>query len=381
MTLLDAKPVALPDQLPLAPARPTLNGLLVRALVAAGLAAAVLSPFFTIDFAQYASLAAVFAITGISLNIIVGYTGQLSLGHQGFLGMGSLVAANLVTSLHLPFALGLLGGAAAGAVAALLLGLVALRITGLYLSLITLVFGLAVASSLFQLGFLTRNGSGLPANRPSIIASNGRYYLLCLAVLLVVYLLDIRLTTSKMGRALLALKEDERVAEAFGINVTAYKLMAFGLSGALVGLAGGLYIFQVQSFSGASFEGTVGLNLALTFVVLVVVGGLGNRLGVVLAGAFFALLDDLLSKLFLWNPFESVARHIPLVNAYYGNSKASVAGLIGAVLLLQTLIFNPGGVGQVVAPLQRWLKGAPFTKHDPNAESGPAAVEGSRVRA
>jgi branched-chain amino acid transport system permease protein len=359
----------------------TMTGLVTRGLGWLVLAVLLVLPFNSIDFAQSASLAAIYAMTGLSLNIIIGYTGQLSLGHQGFLGVGALVAGNLVANQNLPFVGGLVGGAIAGAVAALLLGLVALRITGLYLSLITLVFGLAVASSLFQLGRLTRNGSGLLTNRPSLVTSNGRYYLLCLAVLALVFYLDVCLTRSKTGRALLALKENERVAEAFGINVTLYKLIAFGLAGAIVGLAGGLYVFQVQSFSGAAFEGNTGLNLALLFVVMVVVGGLGNRVGVAIGGVFFALLDYLLDKLFTWHPFMGVAKHIPVLDGYYGPNKGALAGLIGAVLLLQTLIFNPGGIGQAVGPIQRWLKGQPFTLHDPSADSGIAAVEGSSVRA
>lgn len=360
----------------------SLSGVVSRALVWLVLAVLLVLPFRTIDFAQSASLAAIYAMTGLSLNIIVGYTGQLSLGHQGFLGVGALVAGNLVANEQLPFLVGLAGGAVAGAVAALLLGLVALRITGLYLSLITLVFGLAVASSLFQLGSLTRNGSGLLTNRPEQITSNGRYYLVCLLVLAVVFYLDVCLTRSKTGRALLALKENERVAEAFGINVTLYKLIAFALAGAIVGLAGGLYVFQVQSFSGAAFEGNTGLNLALLFVVMVVVGGLGNRVGVAIGGIFFALLDYLLDKLFIsWHAFAHLAKHVPVLDGYYGPNRGALAGLIGAVLLLQTLIFNPGGIGQAVAPIQRWLKGQPFSLHDPSADGGIAAVEGSSVRA
>ncbi|MCW2776696.1 MAG: leucine/isoleucine/valine transporter permease subunit [Frankiales bacterium] len=360
---------------------PYASGYVGRGVFVAVLAVLLLLPATTLDFANFCSLAAIYGVIGISLNIIIGYTGQLSLGHQGFLGVGSLVAANLVTAKQLPFAVGLGGGALAGAGVALLLGLVALRITGLYLALITLVFGLTVASSLFQLGSLTNNGSGLPANRPDLVASNGRYYLLCLAVLVVVFLLDVRLTRTKTGRALLALKENERVAEAFGIDVTVYKLIAFALAGAVVGLAGGLYVFRSQQFSGQNFQGQTGLNLALLFVVMVTVGGLGNRVGVVVASAFFALIDYLLDKVFMAGPLMHVAKHVPVINGYYGQNKGALAGLIGAGLLLQTLIFNPGGLGAQLRPLSRWLSGEPFSLHDDDADSGPAAVEGSSVRA
>ena len=364
-------------------ARPALgvSGWLARGAFWLVLLVLLLLPARSIDFANFCSLAAIYAIIGLSLNIIIGYTGQLSLGHQGFLGVGSLVAANLVTNKEMPFAVGLAGGALAGALVALVLGLVALRITGLYLALITLVFGLAVASSLFQLGSLTNNGSGLPANRPEVFGTNGRYYLLCLAVMVVVFYLDTRLTGSKTGRALLALKENERVAEAFGINVTVYKLIAFAVAGAVVGLAGGLYVFRSQQFSGQNFQGQTGLNLALLFVVMVTVGGLGNRVGVVVASAFFALIDYLLDKLFMAHAVMDKLQNVPILKGYYGTNKGSLAGLIGAGLLLQTLIFNPGGLGAQLRPLSRWLSGHPFSLHDDTADAGPGAVEGSSVRA
>ncbi|MDQ1711350.1 MAG: branched-chain amino acid transport system permease protein, partial [Frankiaceae bacterium] len=255
------------------------------------------------------------------------------------------------------------GGALAGAVVALVLGLVALRITGLYLALITLVFGLAVASSLFQLGSLTNNGSGLAANRPEVFGTNGRFYLLCLAVMVVVFYLDTRLTASKTGRALLALKENERVAEAFGINVVLYKLFGFVLSGAVGGLAGALFAYQSQQFNGSDYD----FFLALTFVIITVVGGAGSRAGVVVAAAFFATQHHLFEKL-------TFVKSVAGTNVYQ-----FFPDMLGVLLLLLTVIFQPRGLATIVDPIWRWLRGGPFELH--GHESGPAAVEGSRVRA
>lgn len=337
-------------------------------------------PARSIDFSITATTAVVYAIGALSLNILIGYTGQLSLGQQGFIGVGSIVAANLVTRAGWPFALGLAGSVLAGVLVALILGFVALRITGLYLSLITLVFGIVVGSSLFQLSSLTNGGAGLDAVRPGAIGSNGRFYLFSLVVLFVVVYIDRQLTASKLGRALAAVKENERAAEAFGIDVTKYKLLAFGLCGAIAGLAGGIYVFQLQQFSGQNFQGLTGINLALLFVVMVIVGGAGNRSGVLVAAAFFGVLETVLD--FVFHHGESVLRHVWLLNGYYqADSKAAVAGILSAGLLLQTLIFNPGGIGQVVEPVTRWLGGRRFTLHDPSAESGVRPVEGSSVRA
>ena len=361
------------------PYRLTRQGVTARGFAFGGLALLLFLPYLTTDFAQVCSLGAIYALMGLSLNIVVGYTGQLSLGHQGFLGLGALVTANIVGRGKFPAYVGIGLGILAAAAVAVVLGLVALRITGLYLSLITLVFGSAISSSLFALPSLTGNNSGQQLVRPPYLSDNGRWYLVCLGCLLVVYYLDSRLTASKTGRALLAVKENERVAEAFGIAVTSYKLIAFALSGAIAGLAGGLFAYRSQIFSQQDFQDPNGFALALTFVVICVVGGLGNRLGVVVAGAFFGLINDLLDKLLTLGPVKDVAKHIPIINGYYGQNKASLAGLIGAALLLQTLIFNPGGLGGKLKPVADWMTGKPFVKH--GAESGPAAVEGSNVRA
>jgi branched-chain amino acid transport system permease protein len=363
-----------------APWRLTTAGLLARGMSFALLALVLFLPWFATDFSRFCSLAAIYAIMGLSLNIVVGYTGQLSLGHQGFLGLGALVTANVVAQLNLPSYVGIVLGILAATTVATGLGLVALRITGLYLSLITLVFGSAISASLFALPSLTHNNSGVQLHRPPYLADNGDWYLVSLGVLLVVFYCDYRLTKSKVGRALLAIKENERVAEAFGIGVTSYKLLAFALSGAVAGLAGGLYAFRGELYSEKDFQDPQGFNLALLFVVMVVVGGLGNRLGVVIAGAFFGLLNNLLDRFFLWQPVHDVVQHIPVLNGYYGNYPAAMANLIGALLLLQTLIFNPGGIGGAVRPLSRWMTGHKFELH-PHEESGPGAVEGSSVRA
>ena len=343
--------------------RPSFGGLAARGLFLLVVAYVALwyYPHGNDDYAANASLAAIYAIVGLSLNILIGYTGQLSLGHQGFLGTGALTAAYLATQSKVPFALTLVGAILAGVLVALILGLVALRITGLYLALITLVFGLFCRDTLFQTPALTNQGVGQPADRPPFLLENYRYFLFCVAILAVVLYVDLRLTRSKTGRALLALRENERVAEAFGINVTKFKLIAFVLSGAIVGLAGALFAYKSQQFAEQDYE----FSLGLTFVLMTVVGGLNSRVGVVLGSCVFALLRPFLESIhWLTELFE---------NAVY------LPDLIGAVLLVLTLVFNPGGIAQQIKPLTRWLGGHRFSLHDD--EGGPAAAEGSSVRA
>jgi branched-chain amino acid transport system permease protein len=327
-------------------------------------------------YAPFAADAVIFAIVAISLNIIIGYTGQLSLGHQGFFGIGAFAAAYSLTVQGVPFAATFIVSIVVAALFALLLGLVALRITGLYLALITLVFGLTLEGSLFEVGEFTNSGAGQPADRPEWLFDEGNFYLFCLTFLVVAVYLDWRLTRSKTGRALLALKENERVAEAFGINVTTFKLIAFVLSGALAGVAGALYAYRVGNVVGTDF----GFFLALTFVLMTVVGGLGSRIGVILGGTLFAVLDYLLEDTFLniiEVGFVNAGSAIGLNN---NNLEQFDVAFIGALALVLTLIFKPGGIAQQNKPFFDWLAGKPFSLHD-DKDAGPAAVEGSSARA
>jgi branched-chain amino acid transport system permease protein len=296
------------------------------------------------------------------MNMLTGYLGQLSLGHQAFFGIGAFVAATFVTTYELPFVAGLVAGGLSGAVAAIILGGVALRITGLYLAIVTLAYGLLAENSLFLIRGLTGGGAGLPVNRPGAFATNSRFAYICLIVLALLFLFDWRLMKSKAGRAILAIRDDEKVAASFGINVTGFKLLAFVLSGVYAGLAGSLFAFQIGNVVASPFN----LALALTFVLMAVVGGLGNRVGVMIGGAFFAVIDTVL---------ELVHNFIIWLVGLFGKELGhgldpTLAPVIGAALLVLTLIGHPGGIGQQIAPIQNWVRGGRFDLHSGKDASG-----------
>ncbi|HUR06073.1 MAG TPA: branched-chain amino acid ABC transporter permease, partial [Nonomuraea sp.] len=323
--------------------------------------------------APIAADACIYAIVGLSLNILIGYTGQLSLGHNGFFGIGAFAAAYALTVRDVPFAATFLVAGLCGALFALFMGIVALRITGLYLALITLVFGLTLEESLFEVEWLTNAGAGQPADRPEWLFSDSNFFYFCLAFLLVAVYIDWRLLRSKTGRALLALKENERVAEAFGINVTAFKLLAFVLSGTLAGIAGALLAYRIGIVTASG----LGFNLALTFVLMTVVGGLGSRLGVILGASLFASLGFLLDETWVHSVQSFLVNILSFGNeTAKTNVEGSIVGFIGALGLLLTIVLNPGGIAQQIRPITRWLSGKPFSLHD-EKDAGPASVEGS----
>jgi branched-chain amino acid transport system permease protein len=253
----------------------------------------------------------------------------------------------------------MLAAAGVGAGTAMLLGAVALRIRGLYLALVTLVFGSVAADAVFTIESLNGQSAGVPATRPDALAGEGGFYLFCVAIVLLAIYVDWSFTKSKAGRAVNALRENELAAQAFAVNVMGYKLLAFSISGAMAGLAGAMFAFWNQSFSDKDFTSTAGFTKALIFLVMVVVGGLGSRGGVVIASLFFGLLDPLLSKIF----------DVIGAGNWFVDHKNYIPGFIGALLLLQTIVMNPGGLGQVVRPVGRWLGGGRFTFHD---EAGSA---------
>jgi branched-chain amino acid transport system permease protein len=331
-----------------------------------------LSPFHVgVADIDVLSLAAIYAVGGLSLNVLLGYAGQISLGHQAFVGLGAFASAYIVTNLQLSFWLAVAVAAAFGALQATLLGLVSLRLTGLYFALVTLAYGTFAEETLFGIAAITGGEGGKPAARPLGFEDGYSYYYLCLGFLALVLWLDWRLTRTKGGRALAALRENPRVASSYGVNVKAYTLLAFAVSGLFAGIAGSLMAHHDEVIVGSSFD----FRLALLFILMTVVGGLRDRVGVVIGSAFFALLEeklltqwvgDLFAAMQLDDFFGLLAELVSLdgVLADGLGIPAEFVGLIvGPILLLLTLTKYPGGIGQQVAPIRLWLTGNRFDRH------------------
>ena len=303
--------------------------------------------------------AVIYAIVGLSLNVLLGYAGQISLGHQAFVGIGAFTAAYMTTVHEQNFVAAIGVTMVVGAAQALLLGVVSLRITGLYFALVTLTYGTMAENSLFNIASLTGGSAGMPAPKPAAFASDHRYYYLCLAILAVVLYVDWRLTATKAGRALLAIRQDPRVAASFGADLKRYTLLAFVVSGVFASVAGALLAYNTTSVVASQFE----FQLALVFVIMTVVGGLRSRTGVVVASAFFSLTSYLFDKLHLAAAVDA----IPLLP----DMPADLVPLVlGPLLLLFMLTRHPGGFGELLQPVGRWLQATP-----------PAAREGAEARA
>jgi len=256
----------------------------VGVLVLAGVAAVPL--LLRSDQIIKASAVGVYAIIGLSLVVLTGWAGQISLGQMGFVAIGAAVAGKCTSEWNLDLNLALLAGGAAGAVAAFIVGLPALRLRGLYLAVTTLVFALAVSSWLLNdlfFGWVPRERLERPPLFGRIdISTPTRYYVYTLVVLAIVYVALRGIRHSRPGRAIVGLRENERAAQAYAVRPVPVKLTAFTISGTVAGIAGGLYVHLTQSFDIVTF----GPGASLDVFTSGVVGGLGSLFGGVLGAIF-----------------------------------------------------------------------------------------------
>ncbi len=233
-----------------------------------------------------ATAVAVFAVIGLSLVVLSGWAGQISLGQMAFVAIGAAVSAKCTTTWNVDITLALVAGGVAGAVAAFVVGLPALRLRGLYLAVTTLVFALAVNSWFLNRQFFDwipqERVERLPLFGRIDISTPTRFYVFTLTVLALVFLALRGVRHSRTGRAIVALRENELAAQAFSVSPVPVKLTAFTLSGAVAGVAGGLFVHLSQSFDLTSYTAQESLNVFTAAVV----GGLGSLFGGVLGAVF-----------------------------------------------------------------------------------------------
>jgi branched-chain amino acid transport system permease protein len=270
-----------------------------------------------------------YALAALSITVLTGMAGQVSLGQWAFVGFGGLLGGYLAGTERLPFLEGLVLIPVAGAVAAVVVGLSALRIRGLMLAASTMAFAIAAADFLFQRAPFT---STVVLNRPKILgvnlASQLTYYYFCLAILLLVLLGLRNLRSSGLGRAIVAARDNEVTASAYGVAAVRVRLAAFAVSGFIAALGGYLYLYSSTNLDSSSFSALTSLML----LAYVVIGGLGSWIGAVIAALLYRGVVFFLPG---WAQF-----------------------LVSSVGLIVILMFLPGGIGSAVYALRdRLLRG------------------------
>ncbi len=231
----------------------------------------------------------VYAITAMALDLLIGFGGQVSIGHAGFLSVGGYTVAILSAKFGLPFLLVLpLSGVITGLIG-LLIGLPAVRLSGNFLAVVSLGFGLSIPQIALNWDSLTGGYSGLPLSRPEWLAADNQFiYVIIIMTIVITWLLH-NILKSRMGRAFVAIRESEIAAQATGINVPFYKTLMFVISAFFTGLAGGLYGYWIGFVSPNDF--TVFTSFLL--LGMIVVGGLASIPGAIIGAIVFTVLPEL----------------------------------------------------------------------------------------
>jgi branched-chain amino acid transport system permease protein len=335
----------------------------LKAAVITGVAAAFI--FVPATWSNSSKLTAAFAIVwamvAVSLVALTGWGGHISLGQFAIAGVGAVVAGNLVAKSHADLFVALLAAGAAGALIALLVGLPALRIQGLFLAVTTLAFAIALDAYVFN---PNRFGWMLPSDvrRPFLwdrfdLESNYAMYLVCLAFLGLSILAALSVRKARAGRVVIATRDNQRAADAAAVPTTNVKLAAFVISGVIAGIAGGLHVLLLHRLGLHTYDPVDSLTVFSTAVI----GGLGS-----ISGAIVGVL---------------VFRYLETITAL-GDLRLAITGA-GLLVVLYAL---PGGFGQVIMAVRdtylRWVARrrnvlVPSLVADRRAD--PTAVEGDHA--
>ena len=307
------------------PQIPTLASLLVVAGVLAAL------PFVLSDYNLYlAAEVGIFFIAVLGLNILTGYTGQISIGHGAFMAIGGFTTAimsrdhgtNLVVTMLMAFAICFVVG--------LLVGLPALRLSGVYLALVTFAF--AVSIPYFSLQYSTFLGGTVGVSvQQSQVPSNLWVYTAAWASSAILFVLAWLILRGRVGRAFRAVRDSEIAAVASGVELPVYKTLAFGISAAYAGVAGSLFVLAANGVAqGSQFD----VFLSLQILIGAAVAGLGSLWGILVGAAFVGLLPH-------------VSGSVPVIGAQHGRDVVFGAAVIGIMLLL------PEGFAGLLARIRR----------------------------
>ena len=322
-------------------------------------------PFMSRSLFRLFDLALIYTVAVMGLNLVTGYAGQISIGQAAFMGVGAYAAVVVTRDLAVPllgfetlpfwYALLLLPfGGIVAAIAGAFVGLPSLRLKHLYLAIATLAFQIIFTWTVGHLPWLKQGGAikmprldffGLEVKGSSSIGPF--YFYFALVVVIVMAVLMRNLLRGKFGRALIAVRDNDRAADAMGINPGGAKVMAFAISGFYAGVSGVLLVL----YNGSAIVETFSLGLSIDFLAMAIIGGLGTMVGSLIGPSFLLLLDPLVEGFanFLQNLFPST---IDVATAM----RPTFFGLI----IVLFLIFEPRGLANGWRLLRQYFKRFPF---------------------
>ncbi len=258
----------------------------------------------------------IYAILLLGLDIVVGYVGEVSLGHAALFGIGAYTAGVLNFQLGVPFLLAVPASIVVTGLFGALLALPALRVSGPYLAMVTLAFGTIIQILINEMDFLTNGPSGLSVRKPiwfdHHITGTDYYYIVLVVLVATLYVVQ-RILKSHLGRAFEALHDSPIASDCMGVSVYGYKVYAFVLSAGIAGLAGGLYTFSEEYIS----PNTYNFELTILFLLAVIMGGRKTRVGPILGAIIVVMLPNVLSDIELFRKIAIIIAAITLAYSVY----------------------------------------------------------------
>ena len=299
------------------------------------------------------NLSFIAVVAALGLNLLTGYTGQISLCHAAFIAIGSYGTAILSHKVGLPFWVCLPLSGAIAAVVGCAIGIPCLRLKGLYLAMATMSFGVVVEYVVLTWDWLTGGVRGINVATPEIFgyplnSDSKIYYFLLLSAGLAILAVK-NLVRTRIGRAFIAIRDRDIAAEVIGVNITAYKVISFTISAFFAGIAGGMYGYTMGYIHPEHFT----LLLSIQYLTMIIVGGLGTILGSIFGAVFIVLVPEFIKTIAL-----SLTLLIPGLEKKY-SEEWNIAAF--GLLMIIFLVFEPTGLHGIWNRIKTCFKNWPYT--------------------
>jgi branched-chain amino acid transport system permease protein len=306
-------------------------------------------------FLSIVNLVSVAVVGALGLNILVGYTGQISIGHGAFMSVGAYTAANLATRLGLPFWVCLPAGGLMAAAVGAVVGIPSLRIKGLYLAIATLAGQLIIEWTINHVTWISGGVQAsieMPRPRlgPYVIASQRQMYFFLLVFVVLAIVGTLNLVRSRIGRAFIAIRDHDIAAEIIGVNIFHYKLLAFAISSFYAGVTGVLYTYYLGIANYEQFQ----LGTSIDYLAMIIIGGLGSVLGSIFGAIFVTLLPIVIR--FAMEVFGGMLFSSADVLNIIPNLRLIVFG----VLIIFFLVVEPEGLNRLWRNIRSYFRVWPF---------------------
>ncbi len=312
-------------------------------------------PFISTPYLLYVlNLVGIYAIAAIGLNILIGYTGQISLGHGAFFGVGAYTAAILATKINFPFWAAVpLAGAMTAAVG-MIFGVPSGRLKHLYLTIATLAGQFIMEYVFVHWEGLTGGADGIVVTGATLfgidLGNDRTFYFVIFACFVLMTWFAVNLMRTRYGRAFIAIRDNDRAAEGMGIPLFGYKLLSFAISSFYAGFAGGLFAYYTMSITPEPFN----LWLSIEYIAMIIIGGLGNIPGSVFGTIFIVGLNESLSALTQYLMNVGVASNIAI-------TIAPLREFVFGMAIILFIIFEPKGLAEVWRIIRSSFRLWPFS--------------------